>query len=630
MGKALNLNNYVVNGVVLEIITKVFRDPVHNVIDLDTGDKTTNELIIKLIDSKEFQRLHFIKQLGFAYVAYPNATHTRFEHSLGVAFLAKRLIEKIITLEEKTLSFFEKSKNRSKLIDFFEQTKRNKSLTIIAALLHDIGHGPLSHVIEGQTGIKHEKWTSEIILGKTEINDLLVKFDKSYPQAIVDMLNESKEPQAKIIAGQLDIDKMDYLLRDSYMTGAGYGKFDIEWLFNVITIGLSKDKQVEIGLDLGKGLSVAENLIMARIDMFKNVYLHKTNLVAQNMLKLLLKRMEKIPQRDICSYFPNESLRRTLFSKNMETSQLLADYLSITDLDLFYHIKLWQDSNDPVIKRISHGLINRRLFKEVDQDWYFHLKESLSHSQDQGMNYYYIIELIIKAKEERLTYQVDKDKVFLFDKDGTSYEIQEKSEIIPPRMRDEIIHLGYYADPDLYEQFPLKQKENERKFEIKMDRSRIEELMELSIEEALKSVDEDERVHPKVGAVLCDASGEVLLTAFRGKRNKGDHCEYSLLMEAEERGIDCHDTVLFVTLEPCTTRGPNKTPCAERIVNAGIPMVFIGSLDPNDDIRGKGELFLRDHAEVDRYPSRFIIKLREINRAFENQHRPNSDKIKSL
>ena len=605
---------------------KIFRDPIHNVIDLDTGDKVTNELIIKLIDTKEFQRLRYIRQLGFAYVAYPNATHTRFEHSLGVAFLAKRFIKKILDLEEKTLRFFEISKNRSKLIDFFEQVKCNKSLTIIAALLHDIGHGPLSHVIEEQTGINHERWTSEIILGKTEINDLLVKFNKSYPQAIVDMLNKSNEPSAKIIAGQLDIDKMDYLLRDSYMTGAGYGKFDIEWLLNVIAIGLSKDEQVEIGLDLSKGLSVAENLIMARIDMFKNVYLHKTNLVAQNMLKLLLKRMKKIPHQDICSYFPNESLRKILFPETRETSQLLADYLSISDLDLFYHIKLWQNANDPVIKKISYGLINRRLFKEVDQLWYFHLKEFARDSQDQGMNEYYMTEVTIEARKERLTYQVDKDKVFLFDKDGTSYEIQEKSEIIPPRMKDEKHHLGYYADPDFYEQFPLKPKESERKFEIRMDRSRIEELMELSIEEALKSVSEDERVHPKVGAVLCDANGKVLLTAFRGKGGKGEHCEYSLLMEAEKCGINCHETVLFITLEPCTKRGPNKTPCAERIISAGIPMVYIGSLDPNDEIRGNGELLLRDHIEVDRYPSRFINRLREINRAFENQHRPTLDK----
>jgi len=301
---------------------KIFRDPIHNVINLDTGDKTTNKLIINLIDSREFQRLRFIKQLGFAYLAYPSATHTRFEHSLGVAFLAKRFLERITSLEDK-------------------------NLTIVAALLHDIGHGPLSHSCEALTGISHEAWTKEIILGKTEVNDLLVKFDKNCPQTICNILDSSE-----IISGQLDVDRMDYLLRDSHMTGTGYGRFDLEWMLNVMTADIKNDK-VEIGV-VDKGQSVVEDFEMARVYMYKNVYLHKTNLAAHNMLIALFNRLKS-------HFCPDESIKRVFLSGNKNTAELLDDYLSITDVDLYYLLKQLQYSDDAVIRDLSYGLLNRKL-----------------------------------------------------------------------------------------------------------------------------------------------------------------------------------------------------------------------------------------------------------------------------
>ncbi|MCL2617405.1 MAG: HD domain-containing protein [Defluviitaleaceae bacterium] len=376
---------------------KIFRDPIHNVIDLDTGDKAANALIIQLIDSMEFQRLRYIRQLGFAYFAYPSAMHTRFEHSLGVAFLAKRFVEKVVSMRDRILGYHTESANLGKLEHFFTQISKDKPIIIIAALLHDIGHGPLSHVFEHVTQYKHEDWTQAIILGDTDINRLLTDYHPDYPQAVCELLCASGAPSSKIIAGQLDIDKIDYILRDSYMTGAGYGKFDVEWLFNVLTVGIYKD-QVEIGLDLGKGLSVAEDFIMARIYMFRNIYLHKTSVAAQTMLELLLCELRRLPFAE--KYFPSESLKNAL----LDNAASLYDYVNITDDDVFALLKCLRTAKEEMVSRLARGLLERRLLKKGTAE---------------------------AGTKKVMTYQADKDYILLFDKSGQGFPLHEKSKIIP-------------------------------------------------------------------------------------------------------------------------------------------------------------------------------------------------------
>ncbi|MCL2674338.1 MAG: HD domain-containing protein [Defluviitaleaceae bacterium] len=422
---------------------KIFRDPIHNVIDLDTGDEAVNELIVSLIDSKEFQRLRFIRQLGFAYFAYPSATHTRFEHALGVAFLAKRFTEKIISMEKDVLNLFCGHSDEVKLTEFFVQIRRDKALTIIAALLHDIGHGPLSHTFEELVPSKsHEEWTRAIILGDTEINRRLTGYDSSYPQAICNILSDHKRicTSAKIIAGQLDIDKMDYMLRDSYMTGAGYGNFDIEWLFNVLRVGVV-DEQVEIGLDLGKGLSVAEDFVMARIYMFRNIYLHKTSIIAQKMLELLLERVRELPAHAAEKLFPNDSLKALLLDSDVPMSQLLDDYIAVSDIDMFAFLKLLQCSDDEAVASLAAGLLERRLFKRVDEYELSLVKQRVLDTKGRDMLKYYITEL---GPDTTLTYRADKDYILLFDKSGQGVPLHEKSVIIPSFVRENLPS-GYYV-----------------------------------------------------------------------------------------------------------------------------------------------------------------------------------------
>jgi hypothetical protein len=612
---------------------KIFRDPIHNVIDLDTGDKAVNDLLIKLIDSKEFQRLRYIKQLGFSYCAYPSAVHTRFEHSLGVAFLAKRLLEKIISLKEITLVKNETNNFRKQLVNFFEQIEQQKPLAIVAALLHDIGHGPLSHVIEGITGINHEEWVREIIMGNTEVHALLAGFNKTWPQDVCDILSDNKRYySAKILTGHIDIDKMDYLLRDSHMTGTGYGKFDIEWLINVLTVGVTGAGSVEIGLELNKGLSVAESLVMARIYMFKNVYLHKVTLVAQRMLKKLLERVKTVKSDIQLASFPNDDLKTIILQKGHKPSELLENYLSITDVDFNYFLKSLQTSRDVVLRDLSVGLFNRCLFKELSQKDWNTLKLFIEdRNNNDGTAEYYTEHIQIDARAEKMVYTAGESEMILFDKNGVGFPLSQKSSVVRAHMQADIIPLGYYAASQIYANsnyqvgvgkdgstITLANNKNDIKYNI--DNARVEELMVKSIEEASKSIPEDGKINPKVGAVLCDSNGEILLTAYRGEKGNGTHCEYSLLEKIEEKNISCANTVLFVTLEPCTKRNEPKKPCAKRIVEAKIPIVYIGAIDPNPDFRSYGETYLRDHSIiVERYPNKYVEIIRTMNKEFEQQ-----------
>lgn len=150
----------------------------------------------------------------------------------------------------------------------------------------------------------------------------------------------------------------------------------------------------------------------------------------------------------------------------------------------------------------------------------------------------------------------------------------------------------------------------------------IREMMVKSIENAKKSVCEVGKHSPKVGAVLINKDGKILEECYRGETGEGNHCEFGLIQKARKKNIDFTDSILFVTLEPCVSRGKGKTPCAQRIVECGIKRIYIGMLDPNPIISGKGELFLRDQeVVVERYPHDLIMQLREINEDFVQQHR---------
>jgi hypothetical protein len=228
--------------------TKVIRDPIH-------GDIFLTELELRIIDTPEFQRLRRIKQLGMTYLVYPSANHTRFEHSIGALHLAGRLASRLGLSEEET------------------------KLVRIASLLHDLGHGPLSHTSEEllarYLNTSHESITTETIKSSSVAEVLTEAGIK--PERIVEIISGKASYLSRMVSGEFDIDRMDYLVRDAHHTGVGYGIIDLDRLINTIEI---KDSLLVVN---ERGLRAVEGLLVARFLMIPTVYLHHASRIADAM-----------------------------------------------------------------------------------------------------------------------------------------------------------------------------------------------------------------------------------------------------------------------------------------------------------------------------------------------------------
>src|SRR5205809_7604344 len=203
---------------------RIYRDPVHNIIRLRT-DPGEGQLMVRLIGSPGFQRLRRIKQLGLGLYTYQGAEHSRFTHSLGAFHLMTRVLDR---LGEK-----------------HEIGGDDRTAARAAALLHDIGHGSFSHVMEKVLGFHHETWTVDVVLnGDNEIGKLLSSYSSDLPGSVAAIIEGKFQPAAlgQLVSSQLDVDRMDYLLRDSLMTGAKYGIYDLEWIINALAIDEENDR----------------------------------------------------------------------------------------------------------------------------------------------------------------------------------------------------------------------------------------------------------------------------------------------------------------------------------------------------------------------------------------------------
>src|ERR1051325_5414884 len=195
---------------------RIYRDPVHNIIRLRT-DSDEGELMMRLIDAAEFQRLRRIKQLGLGLYTYQGAEHSRFTHSLGAFHLMTRVLDRL-------------SKK-------YQIEKQDRTAARAAALLHDVGHGSFSHVMEKVLGFHHEKFTVEVVLSnETAVGRHLQSYSSDMPRKVAAIIEGKFQPSAlgQLVSSQLDVDRMDYLLRDSLMTGAKYGIYDLEWIINAL------------------------------------------------------------------------------------------------------------------------------------------------------------------------------------------------------------------------------------------------------------------------------------------------------------------------------------------------------------------------------------------------------------
>ena len=335
---------------------KIIRDPVHNIIPF--GDNPCDRLLLALINTREFQRLRRIKQLGLSQLVFPGADHSRFAHSIGVMHLARRILNRIAEICPN-------------LIDDYQRV-----VVLSAALLHDVGHGPFSHAFEKITEDKHEKRTLQIISSEsTEVNQVLQSFAPELPERLQIFFDEDVEDSiagqlltppflTQIVSSQLDADRFDYLLRDSYSTGAEDGRFDLEWMLQHLDV----DSQKRRFYLHRKALFAAETYVFARYHMYRTVYYHKTTRAAEVMLKLLFTRY-KLLLAD-----PSENHQPAQVVPNAPPAVLRAfsvelgldEYLLLDDHTLTEFAKACTKCSDPVLAELANGLLYRRLFKAVD------------------------------------------------------------------------------------------------------------------------------------------------------------------------------------------------------------------------------------------------------------------------
>ncbi|QNQ80963.1 HD domain-containing protein [Lactobacillus sp. PV034] len=318
---------------------KVIRDPVHNYIHI------RDKVIYDVIKSKEFQRLRRIKQLGPASYVFPGATHTRFEHNLGVYELTRRICN---IFNDRYVS----------------QTPGdglwNPDETLLAecaALLHDIGHGPYSHTFEHLFNTDHEKMGQKIITDEnTEVNKALRQVSPDFPELVAQVIAKTyPNPQVvKLISSQADADRMDYLLRDAYFTGVTYGSFDLTRVLEVI-------RPYKDGIAFtDKGIHAVEDYIISRYQMYQQVYFHRINRSTEVILHHLLSRAQSLYQED-----KHQLLVTPQLAAFLAGDWNLNDYLSLDDGVMETNFSMWRNSSDQILADLATSYLDRHPLESV-------------------------------------------------------------------------------------------------------------------------------------------------------------------------------------------------------------------------------------------------------------------------
>ncbi len=311
---------------------KVLRDPVHGYIHVDY------EVIWKLINSKWFQRLRRIRQLGGAHMVYHTADHTRFSHSLGVYEIVRRMVTEVPDISGAL-------------------SEREKITVMAAGLLHDIGHGPYSHAFEGISRCPHETYTCMIIEKDPQIGGILEECAEGLAGDVADVIrHESANPLLpQLVSAQLDADRMDYLLRDAYFTGTKYGEFDLERILRVLRV---EDNRVVVK---ESGVYAVENYIMARYHMYWQVYYHPIARSYENLIVSLFARLRYLERQGrlpevIPAFLP--------LAKGRKLS--LEEYFVLDEYACSYAFEMLRKAEDPVVSDLASRLLDRRLFDYME------------------------------------------------------------------------------------------------------------------------------------------------------------------------------------------------------------------------------------------------------------------------
>jgi HD superfamily phosphohydrolase len=405
---------------------RIYRDPLHNIIRLRT-DSAEGRLMVQLVDSFEFQRLRRIKQLGLALYTYQGAEHSRFAHSLGVLHLMTRVL--------------------NRLQETHEICEADRTAARAAALLHDIGHGPFSHVMEKVLGFHHEDLTVAAVLSdETEVGRILREYDARLPERVAALIKGNFKPAflAQLVSSQLDVDRMDYLLRDSLMTGAKYGIYDLEWIIKALAVDPQNDRIYVTT----RGLYAVEEYLQARYYMFRQVYYHRTLRSAEVVLRATLQRALELTERGVDIWrAPDTAFEKLLLRKPLS----LRDHMEMDDSDVLFHIKQWQRAEDPILRDLSRRFIGRRLFKAIDLDMpeeergrFLEAARELVIRAGFDPRYYFIEDQASDLPYGFYTGEGDEPKAHIYVEDGYARprirEISEVSQVVRGLQRAYRIH----------------------------------------------------------------------------------------------------------------------------------------------------------------------------------------------
>ena len=379
---------------------KIINDPIYGFITIPS------ELIFDLIEHRYFQRLRRVSQMGMSYMVYPGAHHTRFQHAIGCTYLMQKAVQ---VLRFKGVSI---SNNEEEALN-------------IAILLHDIGHGAFSHALENSivNEISHEDISLRFM---EKLND---EFNGKLTLAIEIFKGKHKRQFLnQLISSQLDIDRLDYLKRDSFYTGVAEGNVNSERLITMLNV-----KNDELVVEQ-KGIYSVEKFIIARRLMYWQVYLHKTGLIAERILVKILQRAKELTKNGVklnaseaLQYFLTTKITKDSFNNNV-----LEVFSNLDDYDILSAIKSWQNHDDKVLSMLSKSIIQRKLPKIKLQNKPFNkskintitnnIKNTLNLS-DKEVSYF-----VLDGKVSNHAYSTDKSPINIIFKNGKLKDIVDASD----------------------------------------------------------------------------------------------------------------------------------------------------------------------------------------------------------
>ncbi len=374
---------------------RVIRDPIHGYVHIE------DKVIWDLINTKEFQRLRRVRQLGSTLMVFPSGEHSRMMHSLGTYEIARRMINEVDDIGN-TLNDHE------------------KMVLMVAALLHDIGHAPFSHSFESIMGCRHEHYTSQIIVGPSEVADVLRNIDEGLPEEVASVI-EHTHPNpilSQLISSQLDADRLDYLLRDSYFTGVSYGQIDLDRILRTMRV---KDNKVVVKRS---SIYTVENYIMARYHMYWQVYYHPNSRSYDTLLKSVFTRLRDLYANDETVLDRYPMYRELLTRDNLSNEEL---YL-LDDATCFYSFSIMRKDEDQILRDLAIRILDRKLFefKSADQEDYLIEK---CREKNFDPRYY-----VVKDHQKQIPYQpytgFGTDNIYVLMDDGVIEELSDVSQVV--------------------------------------------------------------------------------------------------------------------------------------------------------------------------------------------------------